>query len=715
MEEDEDVSLATQEDVDAFGVPKSMTNFPEQNLFAELQAAGWTWKTGGKLHPLANFLYFKPKCCRIGSHELEYNWYIKEDDLDIYVKLAIEARKKENASEYHRNQFEMHVQKESSSRTRSARGRSISPQKTTTATITSVTTTRKKKKTENSVASSSNTHVSTKKEKGKKQQKSSDVMKERVEINKRRKRSSTKSTKYSDYTTNLESQTLDGFLDPDEMQQQSESENTSSDEDDHNGEAVRKKYSKDRSKKSRTSVTNPSRHEKNSKRGREDESIIFAGIRFFFCGFVNEIEEKNLKSQIARNGGQCPANTHENDLAAFLSETYNQKPHSSLDAKYPNRSKSKHSKDRDYEIPDEVVLLTAPTQYRKARFLLGAVSPLVTLIHPSWVNECITKGYRVGSDEYSLPAGMPICQPFARLMINGDTGSSIKVTQLNNDDTGLLLQGLKVANLTGISNKDYPWDSILAAAGCEKVRLTSDLRSQIRNCNEKIDGLNVALVDFDCTDADVSPWKKRDDLFTASQRSFFVVTVEWLVQSIISGVRLDFNEHPVFNPFYTSKLKDDNTLLRKSKDNKRYMVGDIVMYGNTTTSTSKVNGGAVTVGKISNFMSDLAKLQWCTTNSGHKRSSTNEITLSRGVNDNTSVHLKVIKGKAVVLKEGQNLLKYAKSEPALFFASSDWISAEAGREASFNKRYGSLDSTESDHESSYQQKEFGGICQSQEY
>ena len=133
-------------------------------------------------------------------------------------------------------------------------------------------------------------------------------------------------------------------------------------------------------------------------------------------------------------------------------------------------------------------------------------------------------------------------------------------------------------------------DSII----CHKIKTY-----QMKIGNNSISGIQYALVDFsgksnqNKIDSTLRIWREID-LFNNNSRKFHVVTIEWLVQCIITGVHLDPDEHELFNPFYTHRKDNEYTFLRSIKGKNgeekrtRYTQGDFVYYNDNSSSNERI-------------------------------------------------------------------------------------------------------------------------------
>ncbi|XP_071510100.1 uncharacterized protein [Diadema antillarum] len=172
------------------------------------------------------------------------------------------------------------------------------------------------------------------------------------------------------------------------------------------------------------------------------------------------------------------------------------------------------------------IYLVANTYCRTKKYFLALAVSMPCISH-LWLRDCCridkVQNYRA----YLLPAGESI-----------ETGGIVEWRGQR-----CVLSGLNVLVVSQYDQVQSTWRSILIAAGCSLV-------TRIPTHNERSRG----GIPFECDVVVTDPTCPRHILHRAQQLAVPVVSVEWVMQSLINGQRMNYGGHPKFTWDFKEKL-----------------------------------------------------------------------------------------------------------------------------------------------------------------
>ncbi|XP_030832528.1 TP53-binding protein 1 isoform X1 [Strongylocentrotus purpuratus] len=170
--------------------------------------------------------------------------------------------------------------------------------------------------------------------------------------------------------------------------------------------------------------------------------------------------------------------------------------------------------------------LVANTYCRTKKYFL-ALAFNIPCVSNLWIRDCSRTGKLQSHKAYLLPAGESV---------NGNI--------MEWKPNRRILSGLKIMVISSHIQVENTWRSILMVAGCHIV-------ARFPTTNE----LNRGGIPFDCSVMVTDPSCPRHILHRAQQLDIPVVSVEWVMQSLINGVRMPYDSHDKFIWDYKEKLK----------------------------------------------------------------------------------------------------------------------------------------------------------------
>ncbi|XP_054756707.2 uncharacterized protein LOC129262594 isoform X1 [Lytechinus pictus] len=184
-------------------------------------------------------------------------------------------------------------------------------------------------------------------------------------------------------------------------------------------------------------------------------------------------------------------------------------------------------KDIEKSQRTEYKLFVIANTYCRTMKYMYALAANIPCISNLWIRDCSRMNKLQSHKAYRLQAGESV---------DGDV--------IEWKPNRMILSGLKVLVLSSHYGVESTWRSILMAAGCHIV-------ARFPNINQ----LNRGGVPFDCNVMVTDPSCPRHILHRAQQLDMPIVSAEWVMQSLINGVRMPYDSHFKFAWDYREKVK----------------------------------------------------------------------------------------------------------------------------------------------------------------
>ncbi|XP_041465764.1 TP53-binding protein 1-like isoform X1 [Lytechinus variegatus] len=184
-------------------------------------------------------------------------------------------------------------------------------------------------------------------------------------------------------------------------------------------------------------------------------------------------------------------------------------------------------KDIEKSQRTEFKLFVIANTYCRTMKYMYALAANIPCISNLWIRDCSRMNKLQSHKAYRLQAGESV---------DGDI--------IEWKPNRMILSGLKVLVLSSYYRLESTWRSILMAAGCHIV-------ARFPTINQ----LNRGGVPFDCNVMVTDPSCPRHILHRAQQLDMPVVSAEWVMQSLINGVRMPYDSHYKFAWDYREKIK----------------------------------------------------------------------------------------------------------------------------------------------------------------
>jgi hypothetical protein len=244
-----------------------------------------------------------------------------------------------------------------------------------------------------------------------------------------------------------------------------------------------------------------------------------------------------------------------------------------------------------------MVIVSYPTSYRRRNYLIGLVYNL-PLVHSSWIEDCITNNEILSYDAYLLPQGGSSLFPYYVFKNTQQKNNLIKPKTRSNF-------GCKIFNgYYFINNASEMWDEIIVACGGIIIDCGENI-SEFTHRNKKIDpskiknNIDYILLDSQIQNEDNDQNNKQSiqycygKLNRKNNRAISLwnvtnsckVSVEWLVQCIQLGYRIDVGDCDIFLP---NSDKTNPYSIKKDKE-PRYMKYDLICYSDNNDNNNNNN------------------------------------------------------------------------------------------------------------------------------